>query len=440
MKKLFLSLLFVSLPGLLNAGEIRSLMILHTNDFHGHISQEENYAGAAKISSLFKQTRAARDDVLILDAGDAVSGTPVSTLFKGVPIFEVMSSMGYDVGLLGNHEFDYGWKQINEFMTTANFPLLNGNAFDPEGNLLGDGSHRIIEINGIRIGIFGLITEQTPYIIIPEGNQGLRFDPPEKHLQKMVDQLKSDTDLVILLAHIGHEEELKIAQQTDGIDIIVGGHSHTHVNPPVKVKNRSGSTWVAQAHKYGSHVGQIEINVDIDEDRITQFRGNLIPARELPLPDVAVKALIDQWEQQVTRQVDVQIAIADKGMQGHELKRWMEMVLKKNAASDLAYYNRGGVRDQIHAGVVTARHIWNIEPFGNTLVTMTLKGMHINKILEKDDDHRAKLEPNQLYSVATNNFIGQHVKKRLQDAVQIRDKGVLIRDVLIDYIQANGLP
>jgi 5'-nucleotidase/UDP-sugar diphosphatase len=444
MKKLIQHILVVLLTGLpaglSYAGEIRSLMILHTNDFHGHISQEADYAGAARITSLFKQVRGQRDDVLILDAGDSVSGTPVSTLFKGVPIFEVMSRMGYDVGLLGNHEFDYGWKQISKFMETANFPLLNSNAFDPEGNPLGDGSFRIMEINGIRIGVLGLITEETPYIIIPEGNEGLRFDPPEKHLQRMVDQLKPDTDLVILLSHIGHEDELEIAQKINGIDIIIGGHSHTHVNPPVKVTNESGNTWVAQAHQYGTHVGQIEISVDVDEDRITQFQGNLIPAKNLPSADLAVQALIDQWEQRVSKQVDFQIAVAGKAINGIELKRWMEMILKKSTSADLAYYNKGGVRDQIYPGPVTARHIWNIEPFGNTLVTMTMKGKHINKMLKNDGDRRPKLKHNQLYTVATNNFIGQHTKNRLEGTVQIRDKGVLVRDVLIDYIQANGLP
>ena len=184
MKKLLLALSFSLLAFQLHAGETRSLLILHTNDFHGHISEEAKYAGAARITTLFKQTRAERNDVLILD------GTPVSTLFKGVPIFEVMSRMGYDAGLLGNHEFDYGWKQISKFTATANFPLLNANAFDPNGNPLGDGPFRILEINGIRVGVFGLITEETPYIIIPEGNRGLRFDAPAKHLQRMIDQLE----------------------------------------------------------------------------------------------------------------------------------------------------------------------------------------------------------------------------------------------------------
>lgn len=439
MKKVLLYLLITLFSGLLSAGETRSLMILHTNDFHGHISQEADYAGAARITALFKQMRSERDDVLILDAGDSVSGTPVSTLFKGVPIFEVMSRMGYDIGLLGNHEFDYGWKQISKFMATANFPLLNANAFDPQGNPLGDGSYRILEINGIRIGIFGLITAETPYIIIPQGNQGLVFDPPEKYLQKIVDQLRPDTDLIILLSHIGYEEDLEIARDINGIDIIIGGHSHTLVDPPVKVTTGAGNTWVAQAHAYGTHVGQIEIRVDIDDDRITEFKGRLIPAKQLPLADVEVKSLIDQWEQRVSKQVDFQIAVANNGMKGHELKRWMEMVLKKSAAADLAYYNQGGIRDQIYPGAVTARHIWNIEPFGNTLVIMTLKGKHINTMLKNDDDHRPKLKRNQLYTVATNNFIGQHTKKRLKDAVQIRDKGVLVRDLLIDHIRANGL-
>ncbi len=170
------------------------------------------------------------------------------------------------------------------------------------------------------------------------------------------------------------------------------------------------------------------------------FVARLITAKDLPSGDPQIQALIDQWEQRVSKQVDFQIAVSDKGIRDNELKRWMEMVLKKSAGADLAYYNRGGVRDQIYPGPVTARHIWNIEPFGNSLVTMTMKGKYINKMLKDDTDFRTPLKSNQLYTVATNSFIGQHTKKRLKDEVQIRDREILIRDVLIDYIKKHGLP
>jgi len=115
-----------------SANDSRSLIILHTNDFHGHIAHEGTgegeSAGAARIAAYFAAQRATHDNVLVVDAGDAISGTPVSTLFQGVPIFEVMSAMGYDYGLIGNHEFDHGWQQLEAFRAAAEFPLLAATA------------------------------------------------------------------------------------------------------------------------------------------------------------------------------------------------------------------------------------------------------------------------------------------------------------------------
>tara|TARA_Y100001934_G_C11914629_1_gene568305 strand:+ start:182 stop:604 length:423 start_codon:yes stop_codon:yes gene_type:complete len=108
---------------------VDTLVVLHTNDFHGYISAEgDRIAGAARIAPYFKQVRSSRDRVVALDAGDCVSGTPVSIPFDGKPIFEVMDHVGYDAVVLGNHEFDYGWRTINAYRARASFPLLSANA------------------------------------------------------------------------------------------------------------------------------------------------------------------------------------------------------------------------------------------------------------------------------------------------------------------------
>jgi 2',3'-cyclic-nucleotide 2'-phosphodiesterase (5'-nucleotidase family) len=129
--------------------EQRQLIILHTNDFHGRIKQENEFAGAARITALVKQVRENNEAVLFLNAGDSISGTPVSTLFEGVPIFEVMNMMGYDAAALGNHEFDHGFRQIEKFRDIANYPLLSINAYSPNGELLADAPLLVKDIAGI---------------------------------------------------------------------------------------------------------------------------------------------------------------------------------------------------------------------------------------------------------------------------------------------------
>ena len=118
---------------------IDTLVVLHTNDFHGYISSDgDRAAGLARIATYFDRERARSSKVLALDAGDCVSGTPVSTLFQGRPIFEAMTAVGYDAVVLGNHEFDYGWREILAYRDIADFPLLSANARGPAGELIAD--------------------------------------------------------------------------------------------------------------------------------------------------------------------------------------------------------------------------------------------------------------------------------------------------------------
>ena len=246
---IFSVLLIIISPWLL----AKELIVLHTNDFQGHIQQEGKYAGAAKIAAFVKEIKAQHPAALFLDAGDAISGTPVSSMFEGEPIFDVMNAMGYDVGLIGNHEFDHGYKKIERFRAIANHPLLTANAVGPDGELLGDAPYLLLNLDGIEVGVIGLITETAPTLFSPTGNEGLTFLDPADRLSELVPMLRAKTDVLILLSHIGHEAELLLAEQFQDLDLIIGGHSHTLVQHPVRV----GKTLVAQANHYGSHLGPV---------------------------------------------------------------------------------------------------------------------------------------------------------------------------------------
>ncbi|MFT6436557.1 MAG: 2',3'-cyclic-nucleotide 2'-phosphodiesterase (5'-nucleotidase family) [Candidatus Azotimanducaceae bacterium] len=430
--------LFLSLTSGLILADQRKLVILHTNDFHGHISQEGEYAGAARITALVKQTREKNPGVLVLDAGDRISGTPVSTMFNGVPIFEVLNNVGYDAAAVGNHEFDHGYKQFLEFKKIANHPLLSANAFAPDGSLLADAPALIKTVNGIKIGIIGLITEHTPDMIIPAGNEGISFSPASDALKGMVKALRPEVDLLVVLSHVGHDEEKELAQSIDGIDIIVGGHSHTKVAPPVKINN----TYVVQAGYYGAYVGKLELTVDTDLDSMSSFSGELIPAADLPAPDKKVARLVKRWEKKVARLVDFKIATATRDYTKKEMQPFLELILAQAAGADFGFYNMGGIRDNFRKGPVSARHIWNIAPFGNAMVTVTGKGSAIKQMLLREDSkhHRVpNIDDDKEYTVATSNYVAAQTQKLLGDQIKLTNKIVLVRDVLIDYVKTNGL-
>ncbi len=431
-------LVSVLLTALYSSADLKSLVVIHTNDFHGRIAEDGRYAGAARIAALVKKTRAENERVLVLDAGDAISGTPVSTMFQGVPIFEILNMVGYDAGAIGNHEFDHGYALIDRFREVANYPLLSANAFAPHGDLIGDAPALIRNIGGITVAIIGLITDFTPHIITPVGNEGISFATPRKMLAAMVSAMRPQVDLIVVVSHLGHEEEKQLASEVAGIDLIVGGHSHTLVEEPVRV----GETWVVQANYYGTHVGYLELLVDTDEGGIDELEGGLIIAADLPPGDPEVKALVAAWESRVAEKVDVQIAAVSRSYNKIELQPMLERILAIATQTEFGYYNMGGIRDVITKGPVSARHIWNIEPFGNTLVTLTTDGATLKKIMQRENESHGRVDKivdNETYTVGTNSFIGAQAKKVYGDKVTVSDKGVLVRDVLIDHIRANGI-
>jgi 2',3'-cyclic-nucleotide 2'-phosphodiesterase (5'-nucleotidase family) len=257
-------------------------------------------------------------------------------------------------------------------------------------------------------------------------------------LKEQIALLRPRVDLLIVLSHVGYKEEKELARTIQGIDLIIGAHSHTLVDPIIKV----GSTYITQANRYGTHVGYIQLSVDTETDSISRLSGAPIPASELPPPDPEILALVNFWEDKVKALVDVEIANSSREISHHELQIIFEKVLATTADADFGYYNIGGIRDKISVGPVTARHFWNIEPFENKLVTLTISGTdYLTLLARENEDHSTinTIEPEKIYKIATNSFIGAHAAKSFGDRVEVRDLGILVRDALIDHVRVNGL-
>ena len=419
----------------------KTLHIIHTNDLHGRLIKEKDTAGVAGIARFIQDTKAETELLLTLDAGDAISGTPVSSIFLGEPIFEIMNLMGYDVGLLGNHEFDHGYEQIDRFLDIANFPLISANAFNREGRLIADKPFLIKQVGDVSVGIIGLTTPDTPRIATPQGNEGLTIKSIEATLPPLIQALEPEVDVLIFLTHLGHEEDLALAETFPNADLIVGGHSHTMVPQPVRV----GDTWVVQADHYGKHVGLIALELEETKNgySVQNVTGGLLRADELVTGDPRVEAMVNHYEDQVAERVDQTLVVSDRAYTKDELQPILEEILRAALDTDLGFYNRGGIRDEIAAGPVSARMIWNIEPFGNSLVRLTIKGSDLLILLsqERGVHHAAAdIDPERIYQLATNSFIGSHAAMAFGDAVTLTDTGTMIRDVLINHIQRDGLP
>ncbi len=419
---------------------IDTLVVLHTNDFHGYISPDgDRAAGLARIATYFDRERARSSKMLALDAGDCVSGTPVSTLFQGRPIFEVMTAVGYDAVVLGNHEFDYGWHEILAYRDIADFPLLSANARGPAGELIADAPFATLNLEDLRVGIVGVTTEKTRDITTTKGNEGVTFDGEIASVRSAVDSIKSHVDIVILLSHAGHVADSTLAESVDGIDLIVSGHNHTVLSSPQIVRG----TPIVRAGAYTSHVGHVQLLYDHDAGQVTKVEGFVVPAADdrLQQPDPKVAAIVAKWEDRVSELVDITIGHTERDWSEEEMYMLVEHILATRSGSDIGFYNKGGVRNRLYQGNITVRHIWTIHPFGNQLAIVQILGKDIGgKLLERLTVAGTALDPDQLYTVATSSFVVEPPRREsfIGTAKSVQIEEDLIRDVVINYIKEGG--
>jgi len=278
---LFLGLGGYSLPTQAAKNKLTKITLLHTNDMHSHIDpfpetdpKHPGLGGFARLNALVKKIRAEEEHTLLLDCGDIYQGTPYFNFYNGEVELKLMSKMGYDAGTIGNHEFDNGLVGISSQMKHMTFPFINSN-YDFTGTVL-EGTvqpYKIFNKGNVKIGIFGLGVELEG-LVSSKNCEGVEYIDPIFMAEKMVKILKEKEhcDLVVCLSHIGYESntggmcDMKLAKETSGIDIILGGHSHTLLETAARVRNLEGKEVVInQVGWAGIALGRIDFYIDKEE-------------------------------------------------------------------------------------------------------------------------------------------------------------------------------
>ena len=253
----------------------KRLTILHTNDVHSHIdpfpmdgSRNQGLGGVARRSSLINQIRQDQQNVLLVDSGDMFQGTPYFNLFGGKLELELMSKLGYEAGTFGNHEFDNGIEGLLKYLDRANFPFLTAN-YDFSSTALAGRTkeYTIIDKGGIRVGLTGVGIDITG-LVDPNNHKGMIYLDPIPVVNRIAKMLKEEKkcDLVICLSHLGYSykddkvDDLKLAAASRHVDIILGGHTHTFLDEPSRVRNLDGEeVWVNQMGFAGLRLGRLDV-------------------------------------------------------------------------------------------------------------------------------------------------------------------------------------
>ena len=277
LKKSLITAAGFSIPGALNgiSRPDESITILYTNDTHARLdpfpenaTQFAGLGGIARRASLVKKIRKTKKNVLLLDAGDVFQGTPWFDVYGGEVDLKLMSDMHYDAMAVGNHEFDNGPDGFADAARKAGFPILAAN-YHVTGTPMNEFVRRFIvrEIGGFKIGIFGLGIQLNG--VVPRHLYGdVQYRDPAIWAEGLVRSLRiyHRCDLIICLSHLGYHyddnriDDIKLAKKVGGIDLIIGGHTHTFLDTPIEIQNYSGGlTYITQMGHSGIWLGRIDI-------------------------------------------------------------------------------------------------------------------------------------------------------------------------------------
>jgi len=413
---------------------VRPLTILHSNDLHAHLVPDDmGRGGFARLATAVQREKAGCSACLYLNAGDLVQGTPVSTLFHGTPVYEISNLLGLDVSTLGNHEFDYGWRRVQEFGRIAKYPLLSANVVDANGKSITGQPYVIKTVGGIRVAIIGVVLGNLVGNLVTAPQVGpWKVLPVVPTVRKYAAELRDRSDIIVVLGHIHDKEEAEaILKEVPDVSVAIVGHSHAGYKQMMNVDGRVAV--LVQA--YGVQLGRLDLKVDMaaKKARSAEWTKIAIDKSIPPAPDV--ERLVNSWEAKVQKLVDTPIGESKRRITDRaELRPLIEKAMAEQVGSDIAWINSGNIRDALPEGTILARHIWNILPFDNYLVTGEFKGSQLPKAITD----RYPVDPNREYTVTTTDFTAANQASADQlntTGLVFPNTGPLQRDAFIDWIK-----
>jgi 2',3'-cyclic-nucleotide 2'-phosphodiesterase / 3'-nucleotidase / 5'-nucleotidase len=482
------------------------VQLLGLNDLHGQLDTDTRVgtqlAGSMEYTSAaIRQREATNENTLLVHAGDMIGGSPlVSALFQDEPTVEVMESMGFDVGTLGNHEFDEGIAELRRMINggehtkgTAgydgmNFPVIAANAYDNATGELITSPYVVKEVGGVKLGFIGVVTQETPDMIVTKGNENLRITDEAEAINKYTTELKAQgIQAIVVLAHNpavqnGYTDAFDasvIAENVDDeVDVIFSGHNHV-LNDKI-VDNKI----IVQAYSYGSAFSDVDLELNPVTGEIIKKEAEVVTVYQADYtPDPAVSAIMKKYEDLIAPMKaevvgnssttlaraypSTTVEFGDNGL-GNLIADGMVAAMD----TDFALMNGGGVRAQLDAGEVTFGDLFAIQPFGNVLNKINLSGADLEVVLNKQITDRgldyhisgfkytftydavtktgkvvdiflpdgSKIDPAKEYSVVVNNYMYGNASYGIGALAKGLEVGPEDIQATVDYVKTLPSP
>jgi 2',3'-cyclic-nucleotide 2'-phosphodiesterase / 3'-nucleotidase / 5'-nucleotidase len=484
-------------------GKPFEVQLLGINDFHGQLdtyNSKINAGGVEYLAAYLREREAENPYTLMVHAGDAVgASSPVSALLQDEPTINILNELGFDVGTVGNHEFDEGVPEMMRLIDGgshektvekygvfggANFPYVAANLVDAATNETILDPYHIEEVNGVKIGFIGVALSDTPSIVIPSAVKDVKFTDETAAINKYAAELKAKgVETIVVLAHNpsyskfdgseASDELVEIAKNVDDeVDVLFGGHNHAFTNTKVDGKI------VVQSYSGGTAFSDVDLMIDPKTKDVVSAKAEIVTTyRDKITPDAKIKVILDEYLADVAPILNEVIGTTpnyisrDASPAGETaMGNLVADAMRWQTGTDFAFMNSGGVRADIDAGEITWKEAFTVQPFGNDLVKMNVTGAQIKTLLEQqwgskvrimpisglkvsyDDsktdgnrivsivkDDGTPVEMDKTYSITVNNYMaGGGDGYAILATITDRTIDVVDLDALVNYIKAKG--
>jgi 5'-nucleotidase/UDP-sugar diphosphatase len=434
----------------MRARTTKKFTILHSNDMHGDFLAEVQgkegklIGGLALLSGYINKVRQEEENVLYVISGDMVQGSLIDSEYKGISTIEIMNYLAPDVVALGNHEFDYGLPHLLFLEKMANFPIVNANLYIRKYNKRLMQPYIILKKAGFDILFTGIITEKVMDSLKQDELIGsfVTLEDASQEVGKILNAYKNDDiDLTILLTHIGFESDIKLANLLKsewGVDIIIGGHSHTIMEKPAKTNN----ILIAQAGVGTDQIGRFDIIVDDDTNSIIDYKWQLIPIDEnLAQPDLKLQEYINSFQNTINRKYNTIICkFAQKLTHPNRetetsLGNLIADAFADVAETDIMLVGSGSIRTKELGPLVTLKDILSCFPYDDVLRRYTITGKNLKEIFSHIMRPENRNSEGECYQVNSKVQATYNDSKNRLVSITINSKDVSDSDIYKFCIQ-----
>ena len=424
----------------------KTLTLLHSNDLHGDFLaekvDEKLTGGVSMLSGYISKVRKEEKNVLYAISGDMFKGSLIDQEYRGISTIEIMNLLAPDVVTLGNHEVDYGLAHLLFLEKCAKFPIINANMFLTSNGTRLFNSHKIIEIDGMKIMFIGILTED---VLEYTRNEKLIStlvgikDAAEEVGRICMAYQTEDIDLTVLLTHIGYENDQKLAAQLDpdwGVDLIIGGHSHTLIDKPAVVAGIP----IVQAAVGTDQIGRFDLVIDTDTNSIASYTWKLIPIteencpRDLELENVVAnyKSITDAVYEQVLTRLDGVYSQLRRNRDS-QLGHLFTDIVKEGTGVDIVMISSGAIRGERLGEVVTKGDLRKVFPYDNKVVEYKLTGKQFREALQwmfRDESIDDPYDGGEFYQLSRGVKVVYNQKEHRLETLELNGRAIEDDDML----------